>query len=337
MDGNPRRGDLAIAPFVWLRERVLGRGWVFVGLCLAAIVVAFGVLSEALAPAPQGPVSSSYATNSQGLAAWAELAQRAGHPVIQQREPLDRARLAANSTVVVLDPDAVLHSEGVRLLAFVKSGGSLLIGGSEPQNALTALFPDPPAWSPNASTRALPLASAPVLAGVRKVNSAGAGEWTSPERAQGRTLLQTDAGGALLLARRVGRGQLYLLADASPLQNRLLATADNAQLALNLAGAQRRALVFVESVHGYGQSRGLAALPNRWRLAFALLALAALLWIVSRWRGLGPPERLPVSSPPPRRAYVDALALLLRRTGQGESLKGLRRTGQAENLKGSRG
>jgi hypothetical protein len=319
--GAQRSGFQRLLPS-WLRERVHEHGWVFVGLCLAAVVLGFGALSEALAPAPQGPVSSSYATNAQGLAAWAELAQRGGHPVVQLREPLDRAQLAADSTVVILDPDAVLHSEGVRLLAFVKAGGRLLIGGSEPQNALTALLPDPPAWSPNASTRNLPVASAPVLTDVQEVNGAGEGEWTSSDTTtQGRTLLRSGSGGALLLVRDVGRGQLFLLADASPLQNRLLGTADNAQLALNLAGGPGRAVVFVESVHGYGLSRGLAALPDRWRLAFAILALAALLWIASRWRRLGPPERTPVAPPPPRRAYVDALSLLLRRTGQADVLE----------------
>lgn len=104
------------------------------------------------------------------------------------------------------------------------------------------------------------------------------------------------------------------LADASPVQNRLLAAADNAQLALNLVGERARPVVFVESVHGFGQSRGLAALPTRWRLAFALLALAGLLWVLARARRLGPAEPAYVASQPPRAAYVEALALLLRRT-----------------------
>jgi hypothetical protein len=153
---------------------------------------------------------------------------------------------------------------------------------------------------------------------VEQVSSAGEGEWTDPGGA--RTLLQTGSGGALLLERRIGRGELYLLADASPLQNRLLAATDNAQLALNLAGPGRRPVVFAESLHGYGPSRGLAAIPDRWRLAFAGLALAGLLWVLARARRLGPPERQLDSPPPPRGAYVEALALLLRRTGQADDL-----------------
>jgi hypothetical protein len=79
-------------------------------------------------------------------------------------------------------------------------------------------------------------------------------------------------------------------------------------------------VVFAESLHGYGPSRGLAAIPNRWRLAFAGLALAGLLWVLARARRLGPPERTTAAPPPPRGAYVEALALLLRHTSQADDL-----------------
>lgn len=315
--GSPMDGA-QLPSRAWLLKLIYRRGWLLAGICVLAVFVALGALRESLAPGPQGPVSSSYATASQGLAAWAELDRRAGHPVVQLREPLDRARLDPASTVVVLDPDALLRSEGLRLLAFLRTGGRLLIGGRDPQDTLPALLPNPPTWSPSASRHDLPLTSDTVLTEVGQVSSAGEGEWTDTDGA--RTLLQTASGGALLLARHVGRGELYLLADASPLQNRLLAAADNAQLALNLAGPGRRPVVFAESLHGYGPSRGLAAIPSRWRLAFAGLALAGLLWVLARARRLGPPEHTTASPPPPRSAYVEALALLLRRTGQADDL-----------------
>src|SRR5436853_88166 len=56
-------------------------------------------------------------------------------------------------------------------------------------------------------------------------------------------------------------GVVYLLPDASPLQNRLLGTADNAAFGLALAGPSTRPVEFLESYHGYGQSAGLSALP----------------------------------------------------------------------------
>jgi hypothetical protein len=290
------------------------RGWLW--LCAgAATIIAVTLLGEALGGGPQGPVSSSYATDSQGLAAWAQLLSQNDHPVVQLRTPLQRAQLDPASTVVVLDPEALLPAQGRRLRAFVTAGGRLLIGGREPQGTLPALLPAPPTWSTGGSTRDLPVAAgAQALAGVSEVASAGEGQWESTGGY--RTLLAGTSGDALLLERGLGRGRLALIADASPLQNRLLGSADNAQLALNLAGGAGRPVVFVESVHGFGEARGLAAVPGRWWLAFALLMFAGLLWILARARRLGPPERMPRAPAPPRGAYVHAIALLLRRTGQ---------------------
>ena len=110
-------------------------------------------------------------------------------------------------------------------------------------------------------------------------------------------------------ARRQGR--IALLADTSPLQNRLLDEADNAALALALGG--RGPLTFVESVHGYGPARGLAAVPARFGWALIGLLLAALVFMFARGRRLGPPERERRELPPPRRAYVDSLAATMAR------------------------
>jgi len=285
-------------------------------VAVASVVVAFlalGLLSEALGAGPSGPASSSYATDSRGVAAWAELLRRSGHPVEQLRTPLGQARLDPADTVVVLDPDALLPAEGRRLLAYVRAGGRLVIGGSDSQSTLPALIPRPPAWSGSGSRTQLAVAGAgATVSGVEEVRGAGEGEWavTSGYRAP----LRGARGGSVLLERSLGSGRIELLADASPLQNRLLASADNAQLALDLAGGPARGVVFVESVHGFGQSRGLAALPSSWRLAFALLALAGVLWVLARGRRLGPAEPAHVPSQPPRAAYVEAIALLLRRT-----------------------
>jgi Domain of unknown function (DUF4350) len=287
--------------------------WSLVLAGTLAVVLTLVVLGEVLGGEPSGPPSSSYATDARGLAAWAQLLGRAGHPVAQLRKPLAQARLDPADTVVVLDPEALLPAEGARLLAFARAGGNLVIGGSEAQSSLPALIAHPPPWSPSGSVRQLATAGAgEMLAGVGEVRTAGEGEWTAS--AGYRAPLRGTSGGSVLLERGAGRGTIELLADASPLQNRLLGSADNAQLALDLAGGDGRAVVFVESVHGFGESRGLAAVPGRWRLAFALLALAGALWVLARGRRLGPAEPAPAAEPPPRAAYVEAMALLLERT-----------------------
>jgi hypothetical protein len=245
--------------------------------------------------------------------------------VSQLRVPLGSARLRPADTLIVLEPEALLASEGTRLIGFVRSGGRLVYGSSDPQTLL-ALLRSPPSWTASSPRRYSGAGGeGQVAADVGEVDTAGEGAWSTSEGY--RAPLQGPDGRELLLERSIGKGTLALLADVSPLQNRLLASADNAQLALNLAGPEGRPAVFVESVHGYGESRGLAAIPSGWRLALAGLALAGLLWVAARGRRLGPAEEPPVAPPPPRSAYADAIALLLRRTkdtsGIQETMEGM--------------
>lgn len=274
------------------------RGWAFAVGGLVLVLVLLELLGRVIGPEPQGPVSSSYATNGQGLAAWSELATRAGHPVVALRAPLGSSTLDPADTLVVLDPDALLRNDGQQLLAFVRRGGRLLIGGQNPDATLTALFPDPPGWAGSSATPAHPTrAGASVLPGVTTVAGAGDGAWTQTD---GYRVLLADADRQpVLMARAIGAGELLLIADASPLQNAYLADADNAQLALALTGSAPRPLAFAESVHGYGPSRGLSALPLAFKVALGGLALAGLLWIVARGRRLGPPDALPEIEIPP--------------------------------------
>src|SRR5262249_56430956 len=86
----------------------------------------------------------------------------------------------------------------------------------------------------------------------------------------------------------VGRGRVIALADPSPLQNRLLAVADNAGFGLVAAG-DGRTVAFAEGAHGYGHARGLGAIPGRCQAAPLRLTLAALLGGVAAGRRLGPP------------------------------------------------
>jgi hypothetical protein len=130
---------------------------------------------------------------------------------------------------------------------------------------------------------------------------------------------------SLLLVGNLGRGRIALLADASPLQNQLLASADNARLGVDLAGAPGRPVVFVESVHGYGVARGLAALPGRWWWMIAGLTLAAVAWIAGRWPRLGPPSARGRVLPPARSAYLQGMTNILRRADRPADVAGLAR------------
>lgn len=294
------------------------RGWAAAG---AAVLIAFGLFGlvvDGFAPGPQGPAESSFSTSTSGVAAWAELLQRAGHPVTQLREPLAGARLAPASTLVVIGATELAPAAVHRLEAFVQSGGRLVLGGGELDRVMPALINSPPRWSLGGPRTY----SIQGLVGVSNVVSAGQGSF--------------QPGNRLLASRAVGAGELELVADPSPLENRLLARADNAQLGLDLAGIPGRPVVFAEALHGYGQATGLAAIPASWWLAFAGLALAGGAWAVARGKRVGPPETPPPPAVPPRSAYVDALAATLLRAHDPDRVARLASEASARRRPGSR-
>ena len=274
------------------------------GLAVLALLLGInvvGALIDAVAPSPSGPASSSFTTKPEGLAAWAELAKRNGIPVRALRDAPADASLGDRGTIAVMDAAALTRRDALALRAFAEGGGRVIAGG-EPHAWIETLVgdPAPPAWDDDGPKSAKPRGSEPETAGVARVETTGDGRWE-----------EQGALGSLLIVRRVGEGSVALLADTSPLQNRLLGKADNAAFALALSG--RGPLAFVESVHGYGPQGGLAAIPARFGWALIGLLLAALVFMFARGRRLGPPELERRELPPPRRVYVDSLAATMAR------------------------
>jgi hypothetical protein len=282
---------------------------------LVIIVIAFALVAavvERLTPHSSGPASSSYATSADGLAGYAELLTKAGHSVTRLRIAPARAALDPRETVVLLDPSVVLPDDVSALRRFVAAGGRLIAGGPEPGAWLSELIGNSPVWSAAGQTTSTPLVPVAETGGVGVVQSAGEGTWSD---AGGTLPVLGDPRSSLLTVTSLGAGRISLLADSSPLQNRLLADADNAQLGLSLAGPGRP-VAFDEAAHGYGHSSGLAALPTRWKWALIGALAAALLAVAARIRRLGPAQPPPAVALPPRRAHVEALASALARTGQ---------------------
>ena len=137
---------------------------------------------------------------------------------------------------------------------------------------------------------------------------------TAADTLGGDASLPPRAGNTAPVTRRIGRGAAILVPDAEPLRNRSLADGDHAAEALAIAGPPARRVAFVESVHGYREETGLAALPDRVQTCLLLLGLAALAFLIVCGRRLGPPEAAARTLPPPRRAHVEALAAALART-----------------------
>ena len=294
------------------RLRALPTGW-RIALVIASVVVAINVIAALIgriAPQPTGPDYSSYSTTPAGTAALAELLERHGREVRQLRGSLADASLDPDATVFLIGADRLGPEEADALRSFLERGGRLVAGGSQPY-WLESAVGGTPEWSSGGSELQRPLVPAPEVRAVGAVAALGDGSW---EAEGGALPLLGGETGPILVADRVGEGRALLLADVSPLQNRSLDEGDNAALALGLAGERGRKVIFVEGVHGFGESRGLAALPAEWKWALAGLGLAGLVFIWAIGRRFGPPEDERRPLPPPRRTFVDAQALTLART-----------------------
>lgn len=297
----------------WL-PKAWGARALLIGVVLVVLFnLALFWLNQA-AGGPSGPTSSSYATSPEGVRAYADLLVEEGHDVERLRSRVDEVDVEGASTIVMLDPGTVTAEEAEALHTFVQSGGRLVVSVAEPAPWLETVTGERIAWSAGGPADIRPLVAVPEVAGVEAVRAEGSGRWDDLGGAVP-VLGDGSAGGVVLAIATVGAGRVALLADDSPLQNRLLASGDNAALGLALAGEAERPVLFAESHHGYGEAIGLSALPSGWKAALAGFGVAALVLVVARGRRLGPPEQTSRDLAPPRIAYVESVAGILARTG----------------------
>ena len=281
---------------------------VILGGVIALNLVAGGIDRAVGGREPSGVAGSSYGTQDTGLAGLTALLAHYGHPVARARGEPAGLTLDPADTVFVVEPTTLTAADDAQLLEFVTAGGRLVIGGSDPFYVHN-LRDRAPSWSPEGTPIYREIDRR--LGNVRAISTAARGSWDDPGSG---TVVVHEGSTALLTADRFGEGGIFFLADTSPLENAHLAEADNAAFALGLAGEAGRRVVFVEGVHGYGERRGLGALPTSWRLALAVLALAAIVFAWARARRFGGPDRPARDLPPARAEYVRALAVSLERT-----------------------
>jgi hypothetical protein len=291
----------------------VSRGWKL-GLAIAGAALALNLILAGLnsltGGTPGGPTSSSYATGSDGAAAYAALLARAGHRVTRLRQVPSAGALEPTETLVLLEPPFVLQEDASALRAFVTAGGRLVVDPGA-SSWLSKLEPGAPVHADAGVATARPIAPAVEVAGVDRVEAAGEGSWSE---LHGALPVLGQSGRAFAAVENLGRGRVVLLADDSFLHNGYLSKADNARFALAAAGAADRPVAFLESYHGYGTGSGLSAIPDHWVAAIAFAALAVLVFMLARVRRFGPPEPDARELAPPRAEYVEALGATVART-----------------------
>lgn len=138
----------------------------------------------------------------------------------------------------------------------------------------------------------------------------------------GGTVIATDGRTPFIVATREGTGTVYAVGTLAPFLNGTIGSADNARLALALAGAalSGRVVAFDEFHHGVrGAPDALGVLTGSWPgralIASGVLTLA---FLAVTGRRLGPP--LPLDPRPARSSleYVRGFGGLVRRSGHRE-------------------
>lgn len=267
------------------------------------VLVVAGLVRSVSPPEPQdGPAGSSYATHGAGTAALATLLERNGFEVARMRTPMSEASLGFGDVVVLINSGGLDGEDTAALTDFVSAGGRFVSIASN----LTGFVDSSPR---RFTTTDLPARSLLAIGGLGDVrNVLPERVWQDP----GSMLpLIGNEEGTLVGLEYVDAGVVVGIADAGIVGNRQLDRDDNALLALEAIGNTEGTVWFVEYVHGFTQPTGLNALPWRWKQALLLLAAAGIVWLIARGKRFGPVEQVGRALPPPRSAYVDALALTL--------------------------
>ncbi len=276
-----------------------------------------------------GPPGSSYASTVLGVLAWKELLDAVDIPTGRLEQSIKRGLLDAESTLVILEPGfwepGEVELEGLR--RFLNDGGRLVLGGWISDDVIESLGALAPSRSFNGPTSSSVISSHPDTEGVVSVAGPGFGSFAD---LTGATPLLGSNGVVTLLTQPVGEGMMVHLADAEIVSNGYIGQADNAILAVNLAGG--RNVIFNEYVHGYGADGLFAILPQRWRWTLWLLGTAIIVWMVSVGRRLGPPEPEFRDLAPERGRYIDSLGALMARSKQPGAATELIRTTARRNL-----
>ena len=217
---------------------------------------------DRLTPQPKGPPSSSYATSPRGLAAYASVLERSGHPVRRLRTRIADERAARPTRRWSCSTRDVMEPEEARAIGeWVRAGGRLVAGGAATRRWLDEVLDDAAApGSADGARRRRTLVPVGETAGVGEVRSPTAAAGTS-SAARCRVIGPPDA--PLLVTARSGEGERRAA-------GRRLAAAERGARrgrrrgarASRWRAAQARTVAFLETVHGYGVARGFGGLPD---------------------------------------------------------------------------
>lgn len=285
-----------------------------IGIALLALV-AYG---RQQAQERLGAVSvySTYDDGPNGYRALYEVLRRAGAPVRRFARALPLLDPDVRTLVISSyagDPSGkdLDAGDAARLRRFASDGGRLVVLDTDFAGSRD-ITPGVGTSTRIAAGTAITLAAGQYTAGVRSVRAPIAAAFAFAQRRGALPLLANDRG-IVATSYPVGKGEVVAITAPTLFGNAYLRNADNAAFAYDVVAGHGPA-AFDEYVHGYDDDLTLwQALPQPVRAAFWIVCGIVALALV----GANVPFAPPIPAEPPDErdssAYVDAMAVLLRR------------------------
>jgi hypothetical protein len=230
-------------------------------------------------------------------------------------EVVERAQPPPPGGTLILVNDLRDAREARSLLRWAGRGGTLVV--ADPNSvilSLTGASPNGPVGVVGA-VELEPRCLAPEVVGVERV-LARASDLTLQPNHDGFVACFPAGEGAFLLTRRYGAGRVTLLGGFSPFTNEMLRDADNAVLAVQVAGPGPD-VVFGPPVPGMGAEAPRAGvwslLPDRARVVVIAVIVAVVALALVRARRLGRPVLEEPVAPIPASELVRATGRMYRR------------------------
>ena len=305
--------DCGVDP-AYVTQSGAGRKVLTRGIIVVAVVVALNVSAALLVgwldPQVDGPLGSSYVTTEQGVGAWRDVLTDLGRPVEQLRVPFDEVNVSADSTVIIVDPDLDVFDRtyAAALARHADAGGRVVLVAVSNGARLFDLDFD---LTRSGAARLAVVGDSPLTSGVAVVLTEE-GERHTRHRGE---VVVGDGDGAVVSRWERGAGELIVVSDPWLFTNEWIGMDDNGVLAVRLAGAGP--VVFDEYVHGFGIDQGLGGLGAALRRLGLVGLVAALVAMWAIGKRVGPAEQTERALPPPRAAYLDALAMTIAKTSDG--------------------
>lgn len=267
------------------------------------------------------PSPSVYSRSGKGLSVWYGYLARLG---LDPKVLTDFDTLPSGATLIIAGPLDASPGPGDagRLERWVRGGGRVVLIGTELFGLLEELGAVPGPASAPADTRLAPSLPGVYASGVATIAPGedrfrpGEPVWVAHYQ---------DSHGDVLISRRLGSGEVVWLADASPVSNDGIGTADDSALAVLLARVPGRAIYFDEFHHGFvKEATPWDRLSVGGRASVVLLLLGVAVLVIGRGRRIGPPIPTPEETPMRGGAYISQLAALYRKAGaRAEALESL--------------